>query len=146
MHQNNTLIFLPLKQNLFAKYTLYEILKNRLLYHFHFIPNLVPGHFVFNYLEVNFYHRIIFSKFLLAFICYDRTIHNSNPLIISSSVKVFGSLEIHMELMILKFLVLNIKQLNTSYSINISAYPTYTWKAAVAEAEAAGGKRNLRWA
>lgn len=144
MHQNDTLIFLPLNQNLFAKYTLFEMLKNRLLYHFHFIPNLVPGHFIFNHLEVNFYHGIIFSKFLLAFICYDRTIHNSNHLIISNSVKVFRSLEIYMKFMILKFLILNIKQLNTSYSINISAYPTYTWKAAVAEAEAAGGKRNLR--
>lgn len=144
MHQNDTLIFLPLNQNLFAKYTLFEMLKNRLLYHFHFIPNLVPGHFVFNHLEVNFYHGIIFSKFLLAFICYDRTIHNSNHLIISNSVKVFRSLEIYMKFMVLKFLILNIKQLNTSYSINISAYPTYTWKAAVAEAEAAGGKRNLR--
>lgn len=113
--QNNTPIFLPLNQNLFAKY---ETLENRLLYHFHFIPNLVPGHFVFN----------------------------SNALIISSSVKIFQSLEIHMELVILKCLVPNIKQLNTSYSINISAYPTYTWKAVVAEAEAAGGKRNLRWA
>lgn len=144
MHQNDTLIFLPLNQSLFAKYTLFEMLKNRLLYHFHFIPNLVPGHFVFNHLEVNFYHGIIFSKFLLAFICYDRSIHNSNHLIISNSVKVFRSLEIYMKFMILKLLILNIKQLNTSYSINISAYPTYTWKAAVAEAEAAGGKRNLR--
>lgn len=59
--KNDTLIFLPLNQHLFAKYTLFEILKNRLLYHFHFIPNLVPGHFVFNHLEVNFYHEIIFS-------------------------------------------------------------------------------------
>lgn len=102
MHQNDTLIFLPLNQDLFAKYTLSEILKNRLLYHFHFIANLVPGHFVFNHLEVNFYHGIIFSKFLPAFICYDRTIHNSNHLIISSNVKVFRSLEIHMKLMITK--------------------------------------------